>query len=403
MFVPYAGEDAPERPPVVTLALVSLSFAVFAAVAAVTLTVGPAQPIRWFAELALVPDALRWHTTLTYWVLHEHLFHLSVNMLLLFVVGGCVENGIGARAFALMFVAAAVVTGLVESWAVSFGPSAGADVMVIGSSGAVAGLLGAFAALFYAGRVRIAGTRLRARVMPLVILMALGEVASIGWHALSSATPTAPSAANWAHVAGFLFGIAWIQTRRLIVPGARSRTAIRPSALGPSDASSRFASAAHWEALLDDDPHAPEALVGLPMALWEAGDPERAATCAATAIAEALDRRSYREAADRFTALRELAPDDHLSDDHALLLAAAMADAGDPETAVGVYEALASRTDDDATRARATLRAAACLIRRLGRPAEGADRLKALTLSASDADSRAYADRLLREAEAPEQ
>ncbi|MBM3494064.1 MAG: rhomboid family intramembrane serine protease, partial [Armatimonadetes bacterium] len=152
-YVPYAGDDPPVRPPFATLALVLTTLGVFGLVGAVTWRMGPDLPVRWFAALGLTPGSLRWYAPLTYWILHEHLLHLSANMLFLFVFGGAVEGAVGRRNFVALFVAAAALTGLAEAAAAAYGPAGDTQAMVIGASGPVAFMLGVFAARFHRARI----------------------------------------------------------------------------------------------------------------------------------------------------------------------------------------------------------------------------------------------------------
>jgi len=396
VIAPYAGDKAPVSAPVATLALIGVSFAVFGTVAVTTIVGGPSAPVRWFAATALAPGSLRWYTPLTYWLLHEHLLHVSSNMLFVFVFGSAVEGSLGPRRLALLFLSAAVVTGLAEAGAAAYGPATDAGVMIVGGSGAAAGLLGAFAALFRASRLHLGIAPWSARALPVILLMAVGEVATVGWRALSSHAFAPPTAANWAHIVGFLYGIAWVrlvERRRLGHPhgsGLPDATADEPSP---------FADAVRWERALEANPHDVRALVGLPVALAQAGDAERAAERAAFAVSEALGRGDGPAAAARFAALHGLEPHRSMPDEAALEAAGALAELGRPKLALEVYDHVAQRTSAEAIRARAGIRAAACLIRRLGMPREGAERLRGMLAGAGDAEWRAYAVRLLKEAE----
>jgi hypothetical protein len=235
------------------------------------------------------------------------------------------------------------------------------------------------------------------RTLPVILLMALGEVASVGWRGLSSHAFAPPSAANWAHIVGFLYGITWIWAAERVWflrgGGLYATGRTTPEEEAP------FAAVARWERALEADPHDHEALVRLPTALALAGDADRAVTCAANAVSEALRRGDAASAAERFVALQDLEPHRSMTDDLALDAATALAEGGSPELAVTVSDHVAQRTAADDLRARSEVRSALCLMRHLRCLREAAERLQTMLGRATDPEWRAYVTRLLREAE----
>src|SRR5579862_1002115 len=114
MLLPYASDRPPRTPPLVVVALVLANFAVFGLVAIMLRTRGPAIPILWFANGALVPSSPNWYAFLTYAFLHEDIYHLSGNMLFLWVFGGPVEDVFGWKRFAGLYIGSVVLTGLLQ-------------------------------------------------------------------------------------------------------------------------------------------------------------------------------------------------------------------------------------------------------------------------------------------------
>jgi len=80
--------------------------------------------------------------------LHGGIGHLIGNMLFLYVFGDNVEDRLGHGGYTLFFLLAAAGAALVESWAQ--GPS---EIPLIGASGAIAGVLGAYFLLYPRARV----------------------------------------------------------------------------------------------------------------------------------------------------------------------------------------------------------------------------------------------------------
>ena len=148
-------------------------------------------------------------TLVTSLFLHGGFLHIAGNMLYLFIFGAAVEARMGHLRFLLFYLCAGIVSGLAMAWMdpVSLAP-------VVGASGAIAGVLGAYF-IFYP-RARIL------TVLPLFIFIELIEVPAVlyllFWFALQlfagMANQTvargamAGGVAWWSHVGGFLFGIA---------------------------------------------------------------------------------------------------------------------------------------------------------------------------------------------------
>ncbi|NLH99733.1 MAG: rhomboid family intramembrane serine protease [Chthonomonadales bacterium] len=372
------------------------NMAAFGLVAVVTWRTGPDIPVRWFAALGLAPDSIRWHTPFTYWLLHEHLLHLSVNMLLLFVFGSAVERAMGRWRFALLFVAAAALTGLCEAGAVIYGPVRERDIMVIGASGPVAWVLGVFAACFYRSRLCIGGTRIRVPVVPLIAITACGEMVSIAAHSAQTGGAIAPSAAHWAHIAGFLLGIGWAHASGMVATAQRDyrRKAIHDEADGVSP----FAAAEKWESVVRSDPTNREAVVRWIEALRDTGDRERAASVAAEQIAHAMGAGQTDAAVRLYGIVADLNPLRLLTDEQAMALASAVSQGADSGLTLAAYDAVAASASDERTRRKAQLRAIAWLLRSEGLTPDAQARLQAFLASADDPEDKAYLERLAAEA-----
>jgi membrane associated rhomboid family serine protease len=160
--------------------------------------------------LDLLPEPF---TLLTYMFLHGGWMHLISNMLFLWVFADNIEDAFGHVAFAILYILCGVVGGLVH---VLMAPAS--DAPLVGASGAVSGVIGAYAVLFPRARVWI----LLFMRLPLRIgaIWVLG-----GWFVLQLLSLfLAPAdgevqVAWWAHIGGFLtgLGVTYALRRRLIV------------------------------------------------------------------------------------------------------------------------------------------------------------------------------------------
>jgi membrane associated rhomboid family serine protease len=166
------------------------------------------------SNLDLLPlEQAAWFITLiTSMFMHGGILHIAGNMLFLWVFGNNIEDSLGRLKFVLFYLAAGIVA--VYSQA-ALDPSS--TVPTIGASGAVAGVLGAYALLHPAARVltlifiiffvtlvEIPALILLAIWFILQFVPALGQVA----------TPEVGGGegiAYFAHVGGFLFGLATIK------------------------------------------------------------------------------------------------------------------------------------------------------------------------------------------------
>jgi membrane associated rhomboid family serine protease len=159
-----------------------------------------------------------WLTVLTSMFLHSGWIHIAGNMLYLAVFANNVEDRIGPWWFLAFYLACGVAAALAQAAGSEFAPT-----LMLGASGAIAGVLGAYLLLFPHTRILTAIwvivlfelARIPAWVLIIVwfLLQLASGVASVG--------PTAASGgvAYLAHVGGFLAGLvlitpAWLAARR---------------------------------------------------------------------------------------------------------------------------------------------------------------------------------------------
>lgn len=149
------------------------------------------QPLPW------LPD---WATLITYAFLHADWLHLLSNMLFLWVFGDNIEDALGHFRFLLFYLACAVLAALAHL-VFNFdgnGP-------LIGASGAVAGVMGAYILLFPHVRVFVLAKIVWFIPLPVPAFWMLGFwVASQLFYALIGSNEPV---AWWAHVGGFVAGI----------------------------------------------------------------------------------------------------------------------------------------------------------------------------------------------------
>ncbi len=161
--------------------------------------------------LALIPAFVlqnnAWWQLLTYMFIHANFSHIFFNMLALFLFGTRLEQRLGSYEFLLYYlicgVGAGVVTLLVNA-------STGlAMVPVVGASGAIYGLLLAFAVLFPEAVIFVFFIPMRARMAVLVFA---------GISLVSSIYSSGSGVAHLTHLAGLVFGFLYFPIRLGINP-----------------------------------------------------------------------------------------------------------------------------------------------------------------------------------------
>jgi membrane associated rhomboid family serine protease len=163
-------------------------------------------PAVLFGTAHLVP-ALRavppWATLLTSMFLHGGWFHLIGNMVFLWIFGNNVEESLGRGRYLLLYLGCGIVAALTQALS-----SPASHVPMVGASGAIAGVLGAYLLLYPWSNVHVFLWIIiffRIVTVPAATLLGL-------WFAMQLASgllrpPGSPGVAFWAHVGGFVAGL----------------------------------------------------------------------------------------------------------------------------------------------------------------------------------------------------
>ena len=150
-----------------------------------------------FAEEPFAPGKNVLLAVLVSLFLHGSVLHLAGNMLFLWVFGNNVEDRLGPVPFAVFYVAAGIVATLGQA-----AIDVRSGVPLVGASGAVAGVMGAYLVWYP-----------RARVLTLFFVFLVfwfripAAVLLVAWLVLQFFTNPNEGVAWVAHVAGFAFGV----------------------------------------------------------------------------------------------------------------------------------------------------------------------------------------------------
>jgi membrane associated rhomboid family serine protease len=137
----------------------------------------------------------------TYMFLHGSPWHLIGNMIFLFVFGDNVEDAMGHVRFALFYCLCGILAAVAHSQM-----TASPDLPLIGASGAISGVIGAYVVLHPNVRVWVLMPLFFIPAVPLRLSAAFAIGAWILYQLSSALFLVKTSTAWWAHVGGFAAG-----------------------------------------------------------------------------------------------------------------------------------------------------------------------------------------------------
>ncbi len=185
--------------PVVTLALVGLNLVIFVW----SWTLGEDGYRELLLTYGLVPVEFSWLTVLTSMFLHGGLYHVGANLISLWIFGDNVEDRLGHGRFLAFYLLTGAAASLAQVWA-----DPGSAVPLVGASGAISGVMGAYLVMFPHSRILI--------LIFLVFYIDVVEIPALVYlgvwflfQILSGVgSVDAPATiAFWAHVGGFVAGL----------------------------------------------------------------------------------------------------------------------------------------------------------------------------------------------------
>jgi len=217
--IPLKDDIPTRRFPIVTIALIAINVIVYFAFEQGLWGLGDAGNER-VSEYGAIPfeitnpgedapgpadQAPYWLTILTSMFLHGSLLHLAGNMLFLWIFGNNIEDCMGRLAFVVFY-----LLGGVAALGLQVAMDPNSLIPTVGASGAIAGVLGAYARLYP-----------RARVVTLIIIIIFFTVVTLPallvlgvWFLLQllpafsePVGSTGGGVAYFAHIGGFLFGV----------------------------------------------------------------------------------------------------------------------------------------------------------------------------------------------------
>jgi len=210
IILPIKTSQARYTVPVVTLVIILLNVLVF--VHQVQLEwLDPRGFNRFMRLYSLRPASLLTHPMglLTSMFLHAGVLHILGNMLFLWVFGTAVEDVLGHFKYLIFYLVCGVIAGLSQ---VAIDPFS--HVPMLGASGAIAGVMGAYFVLYPKGRVMTWIPPIFFVHLPAWLFLGYWFLVQFLMGASTSITETSQNTggvAVWAHVGGFVAGIVLIK------------------------------------------------------------------------------------------------------------------------------------------------------------------------------------------------
>ena len=188
--------------PVVTVGIICLNVVVFLH----EQTLGPRALDLFVREYGLVPADFAWDRVVTSMFLHGGWAHIGGNMLYLWIFGDNIEDRLGHGRYLVFYLLCGACAALAQAYI-----HGSSSVPMIGASGAISGVLGAYLVLFPHSRVLT--------LIPIIFFLQIVEVPAIVllglWFLMQllsgvgslGARADVGGIAFWAHVAGFVAGL----------------------------------------------------------------------------------------------------------------------------------------------------------------------------------------------------
>ena len=190
--------------PVVTISLVVLNALIFL----YELSLGE-QVNEFMFSFGLVPAYFSWLNVVTSMFLHGGFLHAAGNMLYLWIFGDNVEDRMGHGRFLAFYLLCGIAAALAQTITVP-----NSMIPMVGASGAIAGVMGAYFVLYPHSRIVTLVTLLffwQSMAVPAVLFLGIWVLMPVlsGVGSIASATAGEPAGgiAFWAHVAGFAAGV----------------------------------------------------------------------------------------------------------------------------------------------------------------------------------------------------
>ncbi len=213
-MIPFKDDNPTSTFPFITIAFIVLNIFIF--FLQLTSSTDPRDQVYYFGAIphflltfSSTQPINPFGTVFTSMFMHGGLLHLGTNMLFLWIFGNNIEDQLGHFKFIIFYLLCGVIAAY--SHALS-GPSS--MVPMIGASGAVSGVLGAYLLLFPKARVHtliFLGFYIQVLRLPAVIVIGFWIVIQFINGLISKGSANHGGVAWFAHIGGFIAGMILIR------------------------------------------------------------------------------------------------------------------------------------------------------------------------------------------------
>ena len=223
-MIPLRDNIPSYRTPVVTVGLIAANILVYVN----QLMLPPQAAVQFISLYGLIPREISdgnllaphpvplYATVFTSMFVHGGLFHLGGNMLYLWIFGDNVEDRIGRLRFLVFYLLAGLAAAATQIWT-----DPASKIPMVGASGAISGVLGAYLFLFPHARVLTLitlGFFYRIVEVPALIVLGFWIIVQV-LNGVGTLGVQVGGVAWFAHIGGFVAGLGMI----VLLSGGRKR------------------------------------------------------------------------------------------------------------------------------------------------------------------------------------
>ena len=229
-MIPYKDENPTELAPVITIGIIALNILVWLFVQGA----GAPEPLaRSVCQLGLIPgEVLRtvppgtavplgdhlqcvltdnpsWRTLVTSMFMHGGWLHVIGNMWFLWVFGNNIEDSMGHTRFVVFYLLCGVAAAATQMFV-----DPRSTIPMVGASGAISGVMGAYILLYPRVRVHTfvtLGFFLTSVALPAYVMLGYWFLLQLLMGAVGTLSRAQGGVAVWAHVGGFIAGLVLIK------------------------------------------------------------------------------------------------------------------------------------------------------------------------------------------------